>query len=61
MKEGTEAGQYPAGTKDACNLIGLNVGNSIKPNTTASPQVLDEMKEILTDLGYIKEKELMEA
>ena len=52
---------FPAGTKDACNLIGLNVGNSIKPNTTASPQVLDGMKEILTDLGYIKEKELMEA
>lgn len=46
---------FPAGTKDACNLIGLDVGNSIKPNTTASPEVLDEMREILTELGYIKE------
>ena len=42
---------FPAGTKDACNLIGLDVGNSIKPNTTASPEVLDEMREILTELG----------
>ena len=52
---------FPAGTKDACNLIGLDVGNSIKPNTTASPEVLDEMREILTELGYIKEAVLLDA
>ena len=52
---------FPAGTKDACNLIGLDVGNSIKPNTTASPEVLDEMREILTELGYIKEEVLLDA
>lgn len=52
---------FPAGTKDACNLIGLDVGNSIKPNTTASPKVLDEMREILTELGYIKEEVLLDA
>ena len=52
---------FPAGTKDACNLIGLKVGNSIKPNTTASKAVLDEMREILTDLGYIKREALLEA
>ena len=51
---------FPAGTKDACNLIGLDVGNSIKPNTTASPEVLDEMREILTELGYIKEERIYE-
>lgn len=52
---------FPAGTKDACNLIGLDVGNSIKPNTTASPEVLDEMREILTELVYIKEEVLLDA
>lgn len=52
---------FPAGTKDACNLIGLDVGNSIKPNTTASPEVLDDMREILTELGYIKEEVLLDA
>lgn len=52
---------FPAGTKDACNLIGLDVGNSIKPNTTASQEVLDEMREILTELGYIKEEVLLDA
>ena len=52
---------FPAGTKDACNQIGLDVGNSIKPNTTASPEVLDEMREILTELGYIKEEVLLDA
>lgn len=50
---------FPAGTKDACNLIGLDVGNSIKPNTTASSEVLAEMKEILTELGYIKKEAFM--
>ena len=52
---------FPAGTKDACNLIGLDVGNSKKQNTTASPEVLDEMREILTELGYIKEEVLLDA
>ena len=52
---------FPAGTKDACNLIGLDVGNSIKPNTTASREVLDEMREILTELVYIKEEVLLDA
>lgn len=52
---------FPVATKDACNLIGLNVGNSIKPNTTASPVVLAEIKEILIDLGYIKNEDLIEV
>lgn len=45
---------FPVATKDACNLIGLKVGKSIKPNTTSSDAVLNKMKSILTDLGYIK-------
>lgn len=46
---------FPVATKDACNLIGLNVGKSILPNTRSSDAVLAKMKAILTDLGYIKE------
>lgn len=45
---------FPVATKDACNLIGLDVGKSILPNTRASDDVSAEMKLVLTDLGYIK-------
>jgi len=45
---------FPIATKDACNLIGLDVGKSILPNTTSSESVSTEMKAVLTDLGYIK-------
>ncbi|MDF2927207.1 MAG: dihydrodipicolinate synthase [Paenibacillaceae bacterium] len=46
---------FPVATKDACNLIGLEVGKSIKPNTGSPQAVLDKMKGILTELGYIKQ------
>ncbi|MNC03393.1 4-hydroxy-tetrahydrodipicolinate synthase [compost metagenome] len=45
---------FPVATKDACNLIGLDVGPSIKPNLRSSDAVLAQMKAILTELGYIK-------
>lgn len=45
---------FPVATKDACNLIGLDVGKSIKPNTSSSEPVLAKMKAILTELGYIR-------
>lgn len=45
---------FPVATKDACNLIGLDVGKSIKPNTASSDAVMAKMKSILTELGYIK-------
>lgn len=47
-------GSFPVVTKDACNLIGLNVGKSILPNTSCSEAVLEKVKGILTNLGYIK-------
>lgn len=45
---------FPVATKDACNLIGLAAGSSIKPNLQSSDAVLEQMKTILTELGYIK-------
>ena len=45
---------FPVATKDACNLIGINVGSSILPNTTSSAEVKEDMKKVLTELGYIK-------
>jgi 4-hydroxy-tetrahydrodipicolinate synthase len=45
---------FPVATKDACNLIGLDVGPSIKPNLRSPDAVLEKMKSILTELGYIK-------
>lgn len=38
---------FPIATKDACNLIGLDVGASILPNTTSSDQLKKEMSEVL--------------
>lgn len=46
---------FPVATKDACNLIGMDVGASIKPNLRSSDEVLDHMRNILTGLGYIKD------
>lgn len=46
---------FPVATKDACNLIGLDIGKSILPNTCSSDAVLTKMKGILAELGYIKD------
>ena len=46
---------FPIATKDACNLIGLDVGRSILPNTTCSSSVSTQMRDVLTSLGYIKD------
>lgn len=48
---------FPVVTKDAANLIGLELGRSILPNTTASAAVKEKLQTILDDLtnqGYIK-------
>ncbi|MFD0678972.1 MULTISPECIES: dihydrodipicolinate synthase family protein [unclassified Paenibacillus] len=46
-------GSFPVATKDAANLIGLKVGNSIKPNTTCSETHLNKLKDILKDMGVL--------
>ncbi|WP_240420016.1 dihydrodipicolinate synthase family protein [Paenibacillus periandrae] len=46
-------GSFPVATKDAANLIGLAVGNSIKPNTTCSETHLNKLKYILKDMGVL--------
>lgn len=47
---------FPVVTKDAVRLCGLDVGDSILPNTTSSKAVKDKLKDILADLkakGYL--------
>lgn len=49
-----DLGSFPVATKDAANLIGLNVGKSIKPNTSCSVETLNKLRSILVDLGAIQ-------
>jgi 4-hydroxy-tetrahydrodipicolinate synthase len=46
-------GSFPVATKDAANLIGLNVGKAIKPNTGCSEANLAKLRRILEELGAI--------
>ena len=47
-------GSFPVVNKDALNLIGVNVGNPIKPVTHCSEENLAKLKDILMNLGVIK-------
>jgi 4-hydroxy-tetrahydrodipicolinate synthase len=46
-------GSFPAMIKDAMNLIGVNVGAVIKPNTSCSETNLGKLRKILQDLGVV--------
>lgn len=48
-------GSFPVATKDAANLIGLGVGNPIKPNISCSEADVMKIKDILRDLGVLQE------
>ena len=54
MRMAFNLGSFPVATKDAANLIGLDVGKSILPNTTCSPENMAKLKGILKDMGAIK-------
>jgi 4-hydroxy-tetrahydrodipicolinate synthase len=47
-------GSFPVVTKDAANLLGLEVGSPIKPNTSCSPANLEKLRRILKDLGALE-------
>lgn len=53
LRNAFDLASFPVVTKDAANLIGLNVGESIKPNTGAPAAVIEKLRVILTDLGAI--------
>jgi len=44
-------GSFPAMTKDAMNLMGLEVGALIKPITSCPPENLEKLRKILVDAG----------
>jgi 4-hydroxy-tetrahydrodipicolinate synthase len=47
-------GSFPVVTKDAANLIGLNVGPPIKPNSSCSDANIAKLKEILKEVGALQ-------
>lgn len=44
---------FPVVTKEAMNLLGLEVGNSILPNTAATEENRKKLRAILTEMGAI--------
>jgi 4-hydroxy-tetrahydrodipicolinate synthase len=46
-------GSFPVVTKDAANLLGLEVGAPIKPNTSCSEANLAKLKKILEEMGAL--------
>lgn len=46
-------GSFPVAMKECMNLLGLNVGSTIKPVVPCTPDQLEALKEILTGLGLI--------
>lgn len=47
-------GSFPVATKDAANLIGIDAGQPILPNTSCSEANINKLRSILEDLGVIK-------
>ena len=46
-------GSFPVVTKDAANLIGLDVGSPIRPNASCSQANMAKLKQILKEVGAI--------
>lgn len=47
-------GSWPVVTKDAVNLIGINAGAPIKPNTSCSAANMAKLREVLHTMGLLK-------
>jgi 4-hydroxy-tetrahydrodipicolinate synthase len=47
-------GSWPVVTKDALNLLGLEVGAPILPNTSCSGPSLAALKKVLSGMGLLK-------
>ncbi|MFD0677517.1 MULTISPECIES: 4-hydroxy-tetrahydrodipicolinate synthase [unclassified Paenibacillus] len=46
-------GSFPVVTKDAMNLLGINVGSPIKPNSSCSEPNRDKLMDILKQMGEL--------
>lgn len=44
---------FPVATKDAANLIGLDLGNPVLPNHSCSDEVKQQLKKTLQDIGVL--------
>lgn len=49
-----DAASFPAATKDMANLMGLDVGPSVLPTEATCGPVLEKIKKIMRDSGYLK-------
>jgi len=47
-------GSWPVVTKDALNLMGMNVGAPILPNTSCAPAAMAKLKAVLADMGLLQ-------
>jgi 4-hydroxy-tetrahydrodipicolinate synthase len=47
-------GSWPVVTKDALNLLGLEAGAPILPNTSCSGANLDTLRQVLAGMGLLK-------
>ncbi len=47
-------GSWPVVTKDALNLLGMQAGAPILPNTSCSGENLEALKQVLSDMGLLK-------
>ncbi len=53
LRNAFDLASFPVVTKDAANLIGLDVGDPIKPNMGSPEPVIEKLRDILMDLGAI--------
>lgn len=51
-------GSFPVVTKDAANLLGLEVGEPILPNTACSDENKVKLKDILVSMGILESQEV---
>jgi len=51
MRMAYNLGSFPVVTKDYMRLLGLDVGESIRPNTRSNPDNMMKLKQLLDDLG----------
>lgn len=53
-----DAATFPAATKDMSNLMGLDIGESIRPTTKSEGTVLELMRTEMTLAGFLKDDDL---
>jgi len=54
-------GSFPVVTKDALNLIGVNVGDTIKPISHCSESNMAKLKDVLATMGLLNQADLLKS